>query len=402
MTVRPRILISGASIAGPALATWMHRYGWDPVVVERAPALRTAGQNIDVRGAGREVARRMDLEERIRAATTGEVGTRFLGRHGATRAEFPAGTDDSGGATAELEILRGDLAGLLVEKSRPFTEYRFDTSVAGLEDDGSRVQVSFADGSREDFDLVVAADGMRSRTRTLIIGDRARIVPKGLYTAYFTIPREASDTNWWRWYSAPGGRAITLRPDNVGTIRATLSFLSGPRGYEDLDESDQRELLQERFTDAGWVAPRVLEHLQHTEDFYFEQVGQVHAETWSHGRAALLGDAAFCASPISGMGTSLALTGAYVLAGELASHTHHRDGFRAYERVMRPYVDQAQKLPPGAPRLANPRSRAGIAVFHGALFLASTAPVRALGGKLFRPPADQIDLPDYAHLQETS
>lgn len=399
MITSRRVLVSGASIAGPALAWWMQRYGWEVVVVERADELRTAGQNIDVRGAGREVVRRMGLEDAVRAAGTGELGTRFVGRDGRTRAELPAGTGDTDGATAELEILRGELARLLVEHSRDTTDYRFGTTIAALDDRENGIDVTFADGREETFDVVVAADGMRSRTRRLVVGDRARIEPKGLYTAYLTIPRGATDTDWWRWYSAPGGRSVTLRPDNLGTIRATLSFLSPPRGYEDLDDAAQRDLLWRLFADAGWETPRVLDGLRHADEYYFEQVGQVHSPTWHQGRAALVGDAAYCASPVSGMGTSLGLTGAYVLAGELASHVHHRDAFAGYERIMRPYVDQAQDLPPGTPRLANPRTRAGIAALHGVLALAATPVARSVGARLFRPPADRIDLPDYSHLE---
>lgn len=394
-----RILISGASIAGPALAYWLHRYGWEPVVVERAPALRAAGQNIDVRGAGREAARRMGLEELIRQANTGEVGTRFVGSDGDAVAEFPAGTGDSDGATAELEILRGELARILVDHSSPDVDYRFGDQITALDDGADGVTVTFASGRVEQFDVVVAADGMGSRTRSLVFGDDPRIKPLGMYTAYLTIPRTPEDTDWWLWYSAPGGRSISLRPDNVGTTRAMLSFMSDPRGYEDLAENDQRALLTERFADAGWVAPRVLQELGNAADFYFEQVGQVHAPHWSRGRVGLVGDAAYCASPVSGMGTSLALTGAYVLAGELAAHVHHQDAFESYERILRPYVEKAQDLPPGTPRVANPSSRAGIALFHGVLRVAASAPARTIAGKLFTPPADEFELPDYSHLQ---
>ncbi len=397
-STRGHVLISGASIAGPALAYWLSRYGWEPVVIERAPALREAGQNIDLRGAGREVARLMGIENAIADATTGELGTRFVGRDGTTRAEFRAGTDDTAGAT-KLEILRGNLARLLVEHTRNSTEYRFDESITELHDHGDRVNVCFANRPDEDFDLVIAADGMRSTTRPLIVGNAATIVPKGVYTAYFTIPREGEDSDWWRWYSAPGGRTLNLRPGNTGTLCASLSFLSPPRGYENLDEGAQRALLAERFSDAGWLAPRVVEQLQQTPEFYFEHVGQVHSPIWSRGRAALLGDSAYCASPLSGMGTSLALTGAYVLAGELTAHVHHQDAFRAYERIMRPYVAEAQDLPLGTPRLAIPRTRAGIATLHSILRLAATAPARRLSRKLFEPPADQFELPDYTHLR---
>lgn len=402
----PRVLITGASIAGPALAFWLHRFGGRPVVLEKAPALRTGGQNIDVRGAGREVARRMDLEDDIRSAGTGELGARFVDGSGKTVARFPAGTTDSAGASAELEILRGDLARLLVGRTTDHVEHRFGDWVTELVDHGDDardgVTVSFAHAPDERFDLVVAADGIGSSTRSLALGSEVEIRSLGMETAWATITRTAADDDWWRWYSTTGGRAINLRPDPVGTIRASLSYPSarsqaGP-GAEQRTLPEQRALLHELFDDAGWEAARVLDGIDHTDDLYWQTLGQVRAPRWSRGRTAVLGDAAYCASPVSGMGTSLALVGAYVLAGELAAHVHHRDAFAGYERIMRPYVAQAQALPPGVPRIANPRSRAGVEAFRLGLRIGSTPLVGKLGGRLFRPPADRIDLPDYAHL----
>ncbi|MFZ7088807.1 FAD-dependent monooxygenase [Curtobacterium sp. RRHDQ10] len=399
----PRVLIAGASIAGPALAFWLHRYGYATTIVERVPALRTGGQNVDVRGAGREVARRMGIEDDIRAATTGEVGTRFLGAGGRTIAEFPAGTTDSGGATAELEILRGDLAQLLVDRTVGHTDYRFGDRIVGIAQHDDGVVVSFEHAPDESFDLVVAADGIGSSTRRIVFGDEPTIRSLGLETSYATIPRTRSDDDWWRWYNAPGGRSITLRPDSHGTIRAALSFVTDRTRSASRAErrtvDEQRARLRSVFSDAGWEAQRVLDGFDAAEDLYFESIGQVRAPRWSSGRVGLVGDAAYCASPVSGMGTSLSIAGAYVLAGELAAHVHHRDGFRGYERVMRPYVDQAQQLPPGVPRVANPRSRAGVAAFGVAVRIAATPVIGKLGGRFFTPPADKIDLPDYAHLE---
>ena len=231
------VLISGASIAGPALASWLHRYGFEVTVIERADELRAGGQNVDVRGAGREVARRMGLEDAIRAATTGEAGVRFVDAGDRTIASFTAGTSDSDGPTAELEILRGDLARLLVEQTASDVEYVFGDHITDLDDDGTRVLVGFAHGAARSFDLVVAADGIRSSTRALVLGDEPVVTPLGMYTAYLTIPRTETDTAWARWFNAPGGRTSTLRPDNVGTTRATLSFMSQPRGYERWDSA---------------------------------------------------------------------------------------------------------------------------------------------------------------------
>ncbi|MCJ1687954.1 FAD-dependent monooxygenase [Rathayibacter sp. VKM Ac-2927] len=403
-----RVLISGASIAGPALAFWLHRYGVESTIVERAPALRLGGQNVDVRGAGREVARRMGLEDDIRAATTGEVGTRFVGRGGRTLAEFPAGTSDSGGATAELEILRGDLARLLVDRTVEHTEYRYGDRITGLDDDGDAigragVTVSFEHAPDERFDLVVAADGIGSSTRRLVFGTEPEIRSLGLETSYATIPRTAADDDWWRWYSAAGGRSITLRPDPHGTLRVALSQVIDRRldraSTERRSIDEQRAHLRTVFGDAGWEARRVLRGLDEADDLYYEQIGQVHAPRWSSGRVALVGDAAYCASPVSGMGTSLSLAGAYVLAGELAAHVDPRDGFAGYERIMRPYVTQAQALPPGVPRVANPVSRLGVAAFGLAVKVAATPVIGRTMGRFFTPPADAIALPEYSHLE---
>ena len=393
-----RALISGAGIAGPALAYWLTRYGWDTVVVERAASVRSGGQNIDVRGAGREVTRRMGLEQAIRDATTGEVGTRFVNSDGGAIAEFPAGTSQSGGTTAEVEILREDLANLLVAQTRDRTEYVFDDHIVALRDQGGHVRVAFARGADRDVDVVVAADGLHSATRDLVFGPTATVSPLGLQMAWLTIDRTDTDDQWWRWYNAPGGRVVTLRPDNVGTTRAALSFRDAPPGAELLPREQQRQLLEDVFTGAGWQTERVLAGVRDAPDFYLEAVAQVHVPQWSRGRVALLGDAAFAPSPVSGMGTSLAIVGAYVLGGELASHVHHVDAFRGYERVMRPYVEQAQKLPPGVPWIAHPRTGAGIAAMRAALRLASSRVVRR-AGDLYSPPADRIDLPDYAHLE---
>ncbi|WIB60171.1 FAD-dependent monooxygenase [Curtobacterium sp. MCLR17_007] len=398
-----RALISGASIAGPTLAYWLHRYGWETTVVERAPELRLGGQNVDVRGAGREVARRMGVEDDIRAATTGEVGTRFVGRNGVTSAEFPAGTSDSGGATAELEILRGDLAALLVQRTAGDTEYRYGDRVTAVHDDAADgIAVSFEHGQEERFDLVVAADGLRSSTRDLVFGDEAEIRPLGLETSWATIPRTATDDDWWRWYSAPGGRSVTLRPDPHGTIRAALSVVT-PRDRATTQRrrspDEQRAHLRDVFTGAGWETERVLDAIDLADDLYFESIAQVRAPRWSSGRVALLGDAAYCASPVSGMGTSLSLAGAYVLAGEIAAHVDLRDAFGGYERVMRPWVERAQQLPPGTPRLANPVTRAGVTAFGLAVRVGASPVAGRIAGHLFTPPAEAIDLPDYRHLE---
>ena len=393
----PHVLISGASIAGPALAHWLAAAGWTTTVVERFDALRDTGQNIDVRGAAREVVRRMGLDDAVRGATTGETGTAFVDERGDVVAAFPAGRSDTAGATAEVEILRGELSRLLYEDTRDATEYVFGDQITGLDDRPDGVTVRFARSPERTFDLVVVAEGLGSRTRALAFPD-ARTTDLGLYLAYLTIPRTPADDDRWRWYNATRGRQVSLRPDNVGTIRAFLGFLSDVRGLEDLGSRDQAQIIRKTFRGAGWATERVLSGLD--EPFYFDAVGQARLRRWSNGRVVLLGDAAWCASPLSGMGTSLALVGAYVLAGELTTRDDHREAFARFEATMRPYVDRAQKLPPGTPRLAFPRTRTGVTLLRSALRAAASPVGRRVTGLsgLFSPPADEIDLPRYASL----
>ncbi|GLY02316.1 FAD-dependent monooxygenase [Actinoplanes sp. NBRC 101535] len=403
---RPTVLIAGASIAGPALAYWLDRYGWATTVVERAPEFRTGGQNIDVRGAAREVLRRAGLEDAVRDATTGERGTRFFSEHGKLIAEFPVQRSATAGATAEVEVLRGDLARILVDKTAGRTGYRYGDEITALTDTGSAVEVTFAGGRQEGFDLVVAADGLRSSTRRLLL-DPADVAvrPLGMEMTYLTIARQDDDTDWWNWYNAPGGLGVTLRPDRHGTTRAVLSAILYDRaGAADWGRrrtaSEQKDRLRRQFHGVAGPARRILDALDDAGDMYFESLAQIRATRWSRGRVALLGDAAWCAAPVSGMGTTLSIVGAYVLAGEIARHADHRQAFAGYERIMRPFVDRAQQLPPGVPRIANPRTPAGLAVFHAGLRLAATPLASRIGARLVDPPADRIDLPDYADLDQ--
>lgn len=394
------VLICGASIAGPALAFWLKRHGFRPVIVERAPELRPGGQSVDLRGAGKEVMRRMGLEPAVLARTTHEAGVAFVDSRNRAKARLGCEAFGGRGFTSDIEILRGELSRVLYDATREDIEYLFGDRVTRLEDQGDRVRVGFLKGPEREFDLVIAADGIHSKTRELAFQGEAAFRSLGLYMAYFTIPRGPTDDAWARWYNARGGRSVLLRSDNLGTTRAAMTFRAPLQGYERMGADAQKDVLRRVFADAGWEVPRVLAALDQTPDFYFEATGQVRMPRWSRGRVALVGDAAYCASPISGMGTSLALVGAYVLAGELSRHEDPAQAFAAYERVLRPYVTQAQDIPTMAPKLSTPKSRAGITLLHSVLRLATAPGVRQLIGRFITPPAEAITLPDYPVAEE--
>jgi 2-polyprenyl-6-methoxyphenol hydroxylase-like FAD-dependent oxidoreductase len=392
-----RALISGAGIAGPALAHQLAARGWQTTVVERFPERRDEGHNIDVRGAAREVVRRMGIDDDIRAANTTEVGMRFINADGSPAASFPMNSSGrSEGPTAELEILRGELSRILIEHTRDTTEYRFDTQVADLTDHGDRVTAVLDDDTSIDADVLVVAEGLRSHTRDLVMP--VAVTDLGMYIAYLTIPRQESDDRWWNWQQIPGSRAIHLRPDNLGSARAMLSFLSDVRGLEDLTRDDQVAILRKTFADAGGAAPRILAQLDDAP-MYFDAIGQVRAPRWSKGRVALLGDAAFCPSPVGGGGSSLALIGAYVLAGELSRADDPRSALTRYEQFMRPHVRSAQQVRPVVLRRASPQTRAGIRALHaGARVIASPAVRKGLsvfGSRFGRSAAEDVTLPDF-------
>jgi 2-polyprenyl-6-methoxyphenol hydroxylase-like FAD-dependent oxidoreductase len=394
-------VISGAGVAGPALAHQLAARGWTATVVERYPQRRHEGQNVDIRGAAREVVRRMGIEDDVRGATTGEEGTRFVRADRTVVASFPVSAGGADGPTAELEILRGELSRILIERTSGCTDYRFGTQITDADDRGDHVAVTLQDGTGIDADLLVIAEGLRSRSRRFVTS--AQVGELGMYFAYATIARDDTDEPWWTWQHAVQSRAVHLRPDNVGTTRAILTFVSDVRGLEDLDRAGQITVLQRTFADVGGAAPRVLREIAAGAPMYFSAVGQVDNRSWSKGRIALLGDAASCNATFGGAGTSLALIGAHILAGELARDADVRSALMRYQRLMRPFVDAAPPVRARVLRLANPRTRAGIGALHGAVRLASSPvgrAVTALTGKGLVDVGDDLPLPDYPAVAE--
>jgi 2-polyprenyl-6-methoxyphenol hydroxylase-like FAD-dependent oxidoreductase len=399
---RPRVLVTGASIAGPALAWGLLREGFEPVLLERSPQRRSAGQNIDVRGLGREVLRRMGIEAVVGENLTGERGTRFARPDGRVYAELPA-TGGHDGPTAEIEILRGVFADILLDRVEGDVETRFGDLVDAVDQDDDGVDVTFTSGRSERFAAVVVAEGRSSRTRRLLMADRTRSVDKGMNVAYGTVDRLPSDDDWWYSTATTGGRQTMIRPDNLGTMRAALSFPSPPMGFETLPVEAQLHVLRETFRGAGPGTDRILDGFAaRPGEFYTERIAQVVVDGWSTGRVVLLGDAAWGSGP-TGMGTTLSLVGAHVLAGEMGRERVGGDlpaAFVRYEHLLRRYVDAAQGLPPGLPRLAHPTSSAGLTVLRGAHRLVAGGPVsRLVERTLITRQRHEPVLPEYPRLR---
>ena len=338
------ILISGASIAGPALAYWLRRHGFQPTVVERAAAPRPGGQAVDVRGAAIDVVERMGLLEQVRASDTDIHGMSYVDENGGTIAELDAafGVVDE----RDVEISRGALTEILYNATRDNVEYLFNDSVTGITEDADGVQVRFEGSAPRRFDLVIGADGLHSNTRSLVFGDERQFLHHlGMYVSIFSLPNTFGLDHQQAIHASPGRIATLGSSRDRAEAKAGFFFASAPLSYDRRDTTAQQRLLAEAFAGAGWEVPRLLEAMPGAPDFYFDSVGQIKMDGWHRGRVALVGDAAYAASPLSGQGSSLALVGAYVLAGELAAAGgDHWRAFARYEAAMREFVAKNQKL----------------------------------------------------------
>lgn len=356
------ILISGASIAGPALAHWLGHHGFTPTVVEQAPALRESGYAVDVRGAAVEAIERMGVLADIRAARTGSRGMSYVDSANEPKASMGAELLGGSGVVAELEVMRGDLTRILYAATKDNAEYIFGDSITAISQEGEGVRISFERGDPRTFDLVLGADGLHSNVRALAFGDESRFIRDlGYYVAIFTTANHLNLDHWELFYNTPGKLAGMYSARDNTEAKAIFYFASPPLHYDRRDSGQQRKLVAEAFVGEGWEVPRLLDAMREAPDFYFDSVSQIHMDSWSNGRAALLGDAAYCPSPLSGQGTSLALVGAYVLAGELkAADGDYRAAFARYEQQLRGYVERNQKLAKGNAIAFVPRTRAQI------------------------------------------
>ncbi|NUP02787.1 MAG: FAD-dependent oxidoreductase [Nonomuraea sp.] len=334
-----RILISGGSVAGPALAYWLHRHGHRPTLVERAPAPRGGGAAVDFRGSALDVLDRMGLLTEMRRHETTMKSMTMVDDAGDTLAVLPA-TAISG----ELEVLKSDVTSVLYEATRDTTEYLFDDTITALDQDDTGVRVRFERAEPRTFDLVVGADGLHSKVRALAFGPESRYLRHlGIYGALFTTGNLLGLRDAGLMYNTPGRSALAFTAGGNSELRVGLSFAAEDLAYDRRDRAQQERLVAEHYAGAGWEVPRLLEAMRGSEDFFFDFSGQVVMDSWSAGRVALLGDAAHCAAPTSGRGTSQALIGAYVLAGELAEAPDHTTAFAAYERRLRDYVERNQR-----------------------------------------------------------
>ncbi|SEW21916.1 FAD-dependent monooxygenase [Chitinophaga arvensicola] len=349
-----RILISGASVAGPALAFWLHRYGFEVTILERAPGIRPGGYAVDFRGAAMEVLEKMGVLEEIRRCETRTGTITTVDKHNRKVSAMPDGF-----TSGELEIMRGDLVEVLYGATKNDVEYIFGDSITGMTDGAEGVDVTFEMSAARQFDLVIGADGLHSNVRRIAFGEESEFNRyMGLYVAIFTTPNFMDIGMNGLFYSTPGKRVGFFGARESTEARASFYFTSEPLAYDRRDIAQQKEIIRSKFAEEEWEVPRLLSLMEDAPDFYFDSISQIKMDRWSKGRIALIGDAAHCASPLSGMGTSMAVVGACILAGELKKAAgDYTVAFALYEERMREFVIKSQQLADGGATWFVPNTR---------------------------------------------
>ena len=415
---QPRVLVVGASIAGPMAAYWLAKAGARVTVIERFKSLRTAGQAIDIRTTGVTVMRKIPgMEDAVRAKTTQMDGVSFVDNDGRSFGTLrPTGNPDQQSLVSEYEIFRGDLGKILFDLSndKQNVKYRFGEQIASMQQSANEngpVKVSFTnEPTPSEYDLVVACDGATSRTRAIGFnsGVRDYIDPVNVWSAFFTIDKDLVKSNKiGQGFSAVGGRFLGIMKDPAGGNRVTLMSIN-PRDKRDLtlpfreaaQQGDQalKRFIAQHYKGSGWIIEEIMAAMMDSKDFYASEMLQVKVPNLHKGRFVLVGDAGYAPGP-TGTGTTLAMTGAYVLAGEISKHKGDlAAGLKGYEERMRPIIKDMQKMSPRILSAAGPQTAWGIWFRNNVFAFLAWSNILGYAQRVFGGSAggtDKYNLPDY-------
>ncbi|WP_433431493.1 FAD-dependent monooxygenase [Nonomuraea sp. CA-141351] len=371
-----RILISGASVAGPALAYWLTRYGFAVTLVERAPAPRkTGGHAVDLFRPAMDIVEKMGVLERVMAKKTG-IERLTMHREGESRpVELELRRVMTAVSDRHVEIMRDDLSEIFYEATRDDVDYVFGDSIASISEAG---EVTFDSGRTGAFDLVIGADGLHSNVRRLVFGPESQFTTWiGAYLAVVSVPNYLGLDGRMEGVAGVGRMAAVYGAGHMDDGRAGFFFRTPQQlDYHHRDIPRQKELLRAHFDGMGWEVPRLLEELDRTPAFYFDSITQLRLDTWSRGRVTLVGDAGYCPGPAVGGSTSLALVGAYILAGELATYGgDHTRAFPAYEAEIGDYVRRSRTFAVNAAKRIVPGTRFDLWALTGMVRLVNHLPV---------------------------
>ncbi len=391
-----KILICGSGIAGPTLAYWLLQYGFEPTLVERAPSLREGGYIIDFWGRGFDVAEKMGLLKELKARGYAIDELRLVNERGERIGGLGARAFQGMLGKRYLSVLRSDLARLIYESLRGRVRTIFDDTVTAIQQNDDDAQVSFKRSPPESFALVIGAGGLHSPVRELVFGPQDHYEKYlGYYAASFAVdgyPRR--DPNAYVAYAAPGRQVsrYSLRGDR--TVFFLVFSEAAKLAGKPHDLSAQKQILRDVFGQDGWECPNILKTLDSVSDLYFDSVSQIRMEGWSRKRVALIGDACFCPSLLAGQGSALAMTAAYILAGELKREDgDYETAFRNYENLLWPIITRKQRAAERFSGSFAPRTRFGIFVRNKMTRLMSLPFVADLAmGRMLKDP---LELPSY-------
>lgn len=337
------VLVSGASIAGLSTAYWMNKVGYNVTVVEMAGEIRSGGTAVDLRGNTINIAKRMGIFEQLKAnRLTLELIT-FKNADDVTEGSILLKNEGAQRSDDELEIERDKLLSVLFNSVANDVEFIFNNSITALRETKDAINVTFKDGSQRAFDLVFGCDGTHSGVRKIWFGDETEY--SHFLEAYFSVSivdKLLIEQNTMQFYNVPGkGCMLNAYKNKTDVVFNFLSEKEIPYGYHDVEQ--QRKIILEHFVEQGWRTDELLSEVENSKNFYFDKLCQIKMPSWTKGRVALVGDAAYCASPAAGMGGSLAMEGAAAVADALQKHDGNFElAFLDYNKDLRPFIDEIQ------------------------------------------------------------
>ena len=356
------ILVSGAGIAGTTLAWWLKKFGFNPTLIEIAPALREGGYAIDFMGAGYDVAEKMGIIPALKEVDINFSKLVFVDSNNKEKGSmnYQKIKDFLNGRA--FTLLRSDLAKMIYQSLDKDVEIIFGDTITNIAQNENEVSVTFQSGTTRNFDLLVGAAGLHSKVRSLVFVNETQFEKYfGYYTSSYTIDDLSLGNHTFSMYNVPYKQVAVY--SNSGNKTTTFFIFTSPEklSYPYHDIGKQKQILKTEFENSGWMCPQLLSGIDSTTDFYFDSISQIKMDSWYKGRITLVGDAGYCPSLLSGKGSTLAMVGAYILAGELKqANGDYKAAFKQYEVIFKPFMDKKQKAAQFFAKSFVPKSNFGI------------------------------------------
>ncbi len=338
-----KVLISGASIAGLSTAYWMNKLGYKVTVVEIADEPRTAGGAVDIKGKALDDVSHMDILEQLKSNRLNVEMIEFKNSKDVTEGSICLTTDSLQFPDDDIEIERDKFMNILFDRLKNNVKLVFKNSIIALNETQEDIQVTFKNGSQESFDLVIGCDGIHSGVRKIWFGNENEYTHfLGAYSSITIVDKLLIKQKTMQMYNVPN-KGIMLNAYNNKTDIIFWFNSKEEIHYDYRDMDRQRNIILEQFAGQSWRSQELLEEIKNSKNFYFDKFCQIKMPSWTKGRVALVGDAGYCASPAAGMGASLSINGATILANALQKHDGNFElAFQDYNKNLRPFIEEIQ------------------------------------------------------------